>query len=74
MTSSETNDWLLKMADEWDKIRNTTPLRKGQFYMNGLWDLDPQTYKMVSGTVADPYFHDSRMQEFIRALWDAAVK
>lgn len=68
-TYKEIRDWLADMLIEWDSVKATTTLRKGQFLMNELWNFDKDIYDVVQGIDSiDCFYDDSKVDGFVDAL------
>lgn len=57
-----------------DQMQRDDPSwRRGQAMFNALYELYPGTANRIRGTVADPFFRDSRLPAFHRALADGGA-
>jgi len=46
----------------------TGNLRRGQSYMVALFDVNSDLYKEITGTNCDPFYLDSRIDEFLKRI------
>ena len=44
------------------------PLRRGQSLMNALFELWPEKYKEITGTIADCFYNDEKIVHFWEAI------
>jgi len=65
MTPEEVQD-LVNKADELRRLHPS--LRHGQALMNTLWDLHREVYNHISGTSADPFYDDTKVDFFIAII------
>lgn len=49
-------------------LRNKGQLRKGQIYMNCLHTIDPDLYKEITGSDADCFYFDGKIDKFLEKL------
>jgi hypothetical protein len=60
---------LIRLQERFDVYFNEHKLRRGQSYMNALYEIDKDLYNEITGTDCDCFYDDKKISTFIKRVF-----
>lgn len=73
MTKQKLEELNCRVADFCKNLPEDSTLRLGQIYMNQLFDVDIETYRLICASVFDPFYKDETLPFFIKYISSICV-